>query len=381
MTKISYIAGIGADESAQRASFVPKQPFIPYLSMTKGEMHLALMLEQAQILAGYYGTPKYKEAAQMLENQLYKGVHGGTPYLGAYDPSLVGVAKAISRASRENTPASKAGFYRDGGIGKGIHIGETIIDYDARGKICRREAEKANTKNERERRIRVCEQTWRIEKILNDGIENCGQYVAYGYLPKSNGLPQVANLKIYQQELAQNDISRVGKFDLSLTQQWLNVGMMRRNADTAKIAPYGWPETNTILMALPEEAQNEVLKLLGGAAFSRVRSGTLSRAQIGAKIAEIIRKYKGESAVGEPISATIAIIAGITALIGAINSFAKTIKNEQVDAFAQVNGFGSRPFGPEDGDWDGSGLPQQQSSNLWPLLIGGGALLAYTLTK
>lgn len=382
MTKVTYIAGIGQDESAQRAEGIKPAPFIPYLSLTKGEMKLALMKEQAQILAGFYGDPKYKQAEAMLDNALYRGVHGHTPYMGAYDPALTGVVKFINAARREMQPASKAMFFgRPGGIGKGIHIGDPIIDYDARGKACRAEANKANTKNERERRGRECERIWRIEKILNDGIENCGQYLANGFLPKNNGLPQLANIKISNQELAQADISRVGKFDLALTQQWLNTGMMRKNAEVAKIKPYGYVDTNAILMELPEAGQKEVIQLL-----QKTRAGT-SGAQVGAKIAAIVRKYKAPG-VGEPITVTIAIITAVTALIGAISKMASAIKNEQVDAFAQVNGFGSRPFGPEEGDWDLDGIPDSldpppttAGSDNTPLLIGAGLVGAYLLLK
>lgn len=383
MTKITYIAGIGQDESAHRAQGIPPQPFIPYLSLTKGEMKLALLKEQASILAGFYGDPKYKQAEAMLDNALYRGLHGHTPYMGAYDPALTPMVKVINAARRETRPASKAMFFgRPQGIGKGIHIGDPIIDYDARGKLCRAEANKANTKNERERRGRECEQTWRIEKILNDGIEKSGQYLAYGFLPKNNSLPQNANLKIYNQELAQGDIARVGKFDLGLTQAWLNTGMMRNNAEVAKIKPYGWVDTNAILMALPEAGQKEVIL-----ALQKARPGT-SKSQLGATIAAIIRKYKGVG-IGEPITVTIAVITAVTALIGAISKFAQSIKNEQVDAFAQVNGFGSRPFGPEAGDWDGDGITNDKDptpgtapgEGIDPLLIGAGLVGAYLLLK
>lgn len=382
MTKISYIAGIGQDEYAQRAASIPPQPFIPYLSLTKGEMQLALLKEQASILAGFYGSPKYKQAEEMLDNALYNGVHGSTPYMGAYDPALTSLVKTINAARRETQPASKAMFFgRPQGIGKGIHIGDPIIDYDARGKLCRTEANKANTKNERKRRVRECEQTWRIEKILNEGIENCGQYVAYGWLPRNNGLPALALYKLQDQLKAQQDISRVGKFDLVLTRQWLNVGMMRRNADTAKIQPYGWTNTNAILTMLPEAGQQEIIALFDATVNTpRWRGGVgNAEAQVGAKLASIIQKY-AQSGVGEPISATLAIVGAITALIKAISEFAKALKVEEQDAFAQVNGFGSRAFGPESGDWNDP-TPATASGNVNPLLIGAGLVGAYLLLR
>lgn len=382
MTKISEIHGIGIspDEYAGRGRMVSgKAPFLPYLSMTQGEMQLALLQQEAAILAQYYGGKTLNSAKSILENTLYNGVHAQPLYYGAYDANLRTLIKSIERAKRNTRPASRAAFFRPGGVGRGIHIGDVIIDYDARGKQCLQWAESANHKAERDRRKRVCEQTWRIEKILNDGIENCGQYLAYGFLPKNNGLPQNANLKIYNQELAQNDISRVGKFDIALTQQWLNVGMMRRNADTARIKPYGWVDTNAILMTLPEAGQKEIIQLL-----QKSRPGSDS-GNVGAKIAAIVRKYKAP-AVGNPALA-LAIVGAITALIKLIDTFAKNAKNEQIDAFAQVNGFGTRPFGPESGDWDGDGIPDEidppptttaGSGNTMLLLAGAAALLLLT---
>lgn len=378
MTKISYMAGIGQDEYAQRAEGIKPAPFIPYLSLTKGEMQLALMKEQAQILAGFYGDPKFKQAEAMLDNALYRGVHGATPYMGAYDPALTGVVKAINAARRNTRPASSDGLPREGGYMRGIHIGEQVIPVEQRRFECLKAAG-ADIKKALE-----CSRRFSIEKILNDGMENCGQYLAYGYLPKNNNLPQVANLKVYNQELAQSDISRVGKFDLALTQQWLNVGMMRKNAEVAKINPYGWVETNAILMALPEAGQKEVAQVLNSASS---KWSANSQAAVGNQLAAIVRKYKAPG-VGEPLTVTIAVITAITALIGAVSQFAKNIKAEKMDAFAQVNGFGARPFGPEEGDWDGDGIPNNEDTTpkgegglSTPLLIGGGLLAAYLLTK
>lgn len=382
MTKISYIAG---PESAQRAAEVKPAPFIPYLSLTKGEMTLALMQEQASLLANYYGSAKYRDAESMLQNSLYRGIHGATPYLGAYNPELRGLAKVINQARRETAPASKAAFFRPQGVVNGVHVGEPIIDYDARGKECQK-IMRAKSKSEKDYQnlVKECEQTWRIEKILNDGIENCGQYLAYGYLPGKgiNALPPVAVLKIKTQEVAQQDIARVGKFDLGLTQQWLNVGMMRKNVEVAKVQPYGWTETNAILTDLPPEGQKELLNLL-----QKSRGGTLSQTEIGQRVAAIVKKYKGVKGIGlAPVA--IAIIGAVTALIGAITEFAKEAKAEQNDAFSQVNGFGTRGIGPEEGDWDADGIPNNQdttpkgeSAGVSPLLLVGGAAALYLLAK
>lgn len=380
MTRISTIHGIPDDENAGRALTLSPKPFIPYLSLTKGEMQLALLQEQATILAEYYGAKEYGEAAKMIDNALNAGVHNRVKFIGAVPDYLQNVAYMIRQAERNTQPASRAAFYRPGGIGKGVHIGAPIIDYDARGKACLKWAETGGTNAERKRRQKVCEQTWRIEKILNDGMENCGQYLAYGYLAGSNALPPLALYKIQDGIKAQEDISRVGKFDIGLTRQWLNVGMMRRNADTAKIKPYGFSETNAILMALPEAGQQEVIALLKSLKDKAAKMGgaiPLTPSQVGNQIAQIVRKYK-QPKVGEPVTVTLAIIAGITALIGAIAKMASAIKGEQVDAFSQVNGFGTREFGPMEGDWNMDGIPDTTGggmNNTTLLILAAGAAL------
>ena len=387
MTKVTYIAG---PEAAQRAGELKPKAFIPYLDMTKGEMSLALMQEQAGILAAYYGNAKYREAETMLQNALYRGIHGATPYLGAYNPELRRLAVVIDQARRQTQPASAAGFYRPS-IGKGIHIGAPIVDYDARGNACKAKAY-STSKNDKDlqAKIKLCEATWRVEKILNDGIENCGQYLAYGYLPASgiNGLPQVAAYKILQQTAGQQDIGRVGKFGLELTQQWLNVGMMRRNADTAKIEPYGWSETNAILTSLPEAGQKELLSLFAKIKDKKgkILGGTkMTEAEVGRQLAAIVKKYRGVNGIGViPVAAAVAIIGAVTALVGAIAGFAKSLKAEENDAFAQVNGFGSRSLGPNEGDWDGDGIPDDQKDTglgIDPIWLVGGAAAAYLLLK
>jgi len=387
MTKVTYIAGT---EAVQRAGELKPKAFIPYLDLTKGEMQLALMQEQAGILAAYYGNPKYREAETMIQNALYRGIHGATPYLGAYAPELRRLAVVIDQARRQTQPASAAGFYRPS-IGQGIHIGAPVVDYDARGNACKAKAY-STAKNDKDlkAKIALCEATWRVEKILNDGIENCGQYLAYGYLPASgiNGLPSVATYKILQQTAGQQDIGRVGKFGLELTQQWLNVGMMRRNADTAKIEPYGWSETNTILTTLPEAGQKELLALLAKVKDKKgkiVGGPRLTEAEVGRQLAAIVRKYQGANGIGVlPVAAAVAIIGAVTALVGAIAGFAKSLKAEENDAFAQVNGFGTRSLGPAEGDWDGDGLPDNQpgtGTGIDPLWLVGGAAAAYLLLK
>jgi hypothetical protein len=377
MTKISYIAGVGASESAQRAQGIKPAAFVPYLSLTRGEMALSLMLEQAKILAGYYGTPKYKEAATMLENALTNGVHGTTPHFGALGPDLYGVARAINQARRQSAPASGAGFSRIGQIRKGVNIGE-IIPLDKRLSDCQKAViAKKLPISKQTAALADCERAFKIESILNEGLESNGQYLAYGFLPNQgiNGLPNKAADKIQDQLLAMQSLANVGKFNLELLAQWLNVGLMRSNVEVAKIEPYGWAATNSYLTMMPEAGVQAFQQL-----FSSAQKWTDTK-MLGNKMTAIVNQYQIGS---DFIEIGKAILQAIKWLFGKISEFAKKLKAEQDQAFAAVKGFGLLSFGPEDGDWDKYKDPEPnitptESGISTPLLLGGAALAFFAL--
>lgn len=374
MTEISYIAGIGAKESEQRAAGVPKAAFVPYLDLTKGEMSLSLMLQQAQILAGYYGGKKYTDAATMLKNALNNGVHGSTPYFGALEPELYGIARAINEASRQTAPASGAGFTRMGKIGAGI--GE-IIPLEQRRADCiksRMAAGVPKTIAESQ-----CQTAFDTEKILNDGLEKCGQYLAYGFLPNSgiNALPNKAADKIQDQLKAIQSVALVGRFSESILAQWLNVGMMRNNAEVAKIEPYGWIPTNAYLTTMPQPGIDQFQALFNSA------SKWDTTTALGRKMTAIVLEYKKPGVGLLPAAVAAAIWTAIAALIPAISAFLLALLAKQTDALAVSKSFGTRAFGPEDGDWDNDGIPdsQQQDTGISPLLLLGGAAAIYAIAK
>ncbi len=394
MTKIAYIAGtvptkkkgknaVSPDEVKQRAAEVSTAAaYVPYNSLTTGEMHLALMLQQAQILNEFYRQPQYAEAVTILENALYKGIHGiGAAYTGAADtPTLRSVAQAINTARRQTAPASGGAILGRSAL-NGVHIGEPIIPYEKRLAECQA---KAVTPGDKAR----CIQRMELEKILNNGMEKSGLYLSYGFLPNSSNYPGVATVKVSNGAIAQQEIARAGELSADLVQQWLNVGMMRSNAAVAKLQPYGWVDTNALLMSLPEAGVLEIQKVLdkyGSLKKQKIGGADIAalKRQIAGEIVSIIRKYRQPS-VGEFITAAVAIIGAITALLGSVSEFAKQLRVQKQDAFAAARGFGTAAFGPEQGDWDGDGIPDSSGplgSIPTPLLIGGGVLAAWYLMK
>jgi len=423
MTKISYIHGPAApdapkgkrrkdpvhnvplDETRQRAAEVPGQgAYIPFNSLTKGEMHLSLMLQQAKILNDYYRQPQYAEAVTTLQNALYGGIHGvGKAYIGAADTStMLSVARAINAARRETQPAVKSGIIaRPGGLMNGVHVGEIIPLEERRAQCLASQyttlgVDKASGQNKRvlqDIAAAHCQSIFEVEQILNSGLESSGLYLAYGYVPNSNRYPGIAVGKVKDQLIAQQELARVGGFSFDLLQQWLNVGMMRSNSTVAKLEPYDWVQTNSFLIGLSDAAAKEIQAILakyvtlrktlkmGGADMNTVN------AQISKEISDVILKYR-QPGIGQAADVATVIFNAIRGLIRFISQFADELRKKKTDALAAARGFGTPGFGPEDGDWTGGGQTNPPNGTTQtgsgsdlstPLLIGGAAVAAYLL--
>ena len=193
MTRISTIHGIGQDEFAGRAAEVTGQSYIPYLSLTKGEMELYLAAQKAKILAQWYGNaaPQYRDAEKMIYNALNTGVHGGIKFIGVVPDHLQNVAAMIKKAESQRQPASRALFYRPGGIVRGI--GE-IIPLQQRRAQCLKYANEAEG-NEFWRRLKKCNEIVVIEKILNASLEKSSHHVIYKQMPSGYLVPHMGAIK------------------------------------------------------------------------------------------------------------------------------------------------------------------------------------------
>lgn len=381
MPKISYIAGDISRNEQSRPETLPAQMPVNYLALTRGEMQLQLMLEQAKILAGYYGDPEMKKAVSMLTGALGQGIHGmGPQHIGAASDLVRKVAKSIDMARKDIRPASRYAV-PDGRNPQETGIGETIIPYEDRLKQCI-EAAKGKKGFDAANALVACKRQFDIEKILNDGLENCGQYLAYGFLPNSNRMPNIAGAKIRDQRIAIEGLAQVGGFGTDLCAQWLNVGMMRKNVEVAKVQPLDWIGTNSRLTLITEKGQNEFSEFLQSKAAK-----TLSAVQQGARLAQIIRDNQ-RTGIGDPISIGFAILSAIFSLIKGISEFLQRLRAKVVTALQAAKGFGSETFGPQEGDYqdptpqDPNGPPLQTTgSNTGLILLGGAAAALLLLNK
>lgn len=379
MPKISYIAGDTSRNAPEQSAALPAQMPVNYLSLTRGEMQLQLMLEQAKILAAYYGDPEMKKAVSMLTGALGQGIHGmGAQHIGAASDLVRKVAKSIDMARKDIRPASRYAV-PDGRNPQETGIGETIIPYEDRLKQCI-EAAKGKKGFNAANALVACKRQFDIEKILNDGLENCGQYLAYGYLPNSNRMPQLAAAKIRDQRIAIESIAQVGGFSTDLCAQWLNVGMMRKNVEVAKVAPLDWIQTNSRLTLISDKGQSEF------AAFLQSKQAkTLTASQQGARLAQIIRDNQ-RAGVGDPLTVGFLILSAIGTLLKKITDFLLALRAKTITALQAAKGFGSATFGPQDGDYNYEDpTPQDptapKSNDNTALYLLGGAVAAYALLK
>lgn len=353
MTRISTIHGIPPDEYAERGAMVQPSGYIPYLSLTQGEMELFLAMQRNKILAQWYGVdaPQYQQAVTMLQNALYQDIRNGVHFVGAIPDNLQNVARLINRAQRQNAPVSNTPFFR---ASKMAGIGASPIDFKARFEACMKHAENANSKAEADRRRRVCLTMARVEKILNDGIENSAHHMLYKSIPADFTIPSRVDTKRILHQTGVEGMAIVAKMSAHYMYQWVENGVIGKNA-SGGVGPYSSPVTS---FALSPDADALVAKYEKNLPLN---------------------KKKGKIQGIHGFAAAVPII---VALVGAAASAAATIlkalRSEEAYAMSEARGFGTTAWGGNPNDWIlASGNQPVNSSNntLFILGIGLAAIL------
>lgn len=341
MTKISYIHGIPQNEWSDRGGEVPAQSYLNYSGMTSGEMKLALLQEQLAMLAAFYPENKeFQQGKSMLENALYRGIHGAPPAFGILSPGLQKVAGAINQARRNNRPANGVAIVqrestRMGGIGNPL-----VPMQDCQPLI--EEWYVTNNMATLEK-YKLCNEANKYVPTLNQHLEKGSYHLLYEFTTPQQGAEYnaVATKRVLHKAgtTTMHNITKVEQENLRL---WMRNGVMRSN--TAKgIAPLQ-PEQS--IAALKENA--------------------------------------GKGVGIDPLT-LLAIIGAIAAAIAEISKMVANIKatSKNQYAFQEVQGIGTGPFGPEGEDWylpPGTVPPGTTESTglsdlAIPLAIGAGALL------
>jgi len=384
--------GIPKDEVRQRSQQVRGTSFVPYLSMTNGEMQVDLLKQQAQMLYQYTGDKRYAEMVTMADNALYSGIHNRRPFVGVVKDEVQFMARAITQASKSTRPAGsifieQPGVSRPKGLASGIHIGDDIVPKDSQFDNCTKYAlnkvanevpkwklpfpalwGSAVIKKWKEAKA-YCESRQKIQTLLNQGITLFGHHTVYGYLKTTNAFPNLVATKSILQATGQEDCARVAGSTVPTMKLWLDTAIMRKNAEN-NLGPQPQSWTNPVWAGLPEagvkEWQNlEVKKRLPGANTAAVTAEQIA----------LVKKY-GQPNIGAIDPATLAALKTIfLAIVAAAPAIINAIKGQQYDAFASARGFGSESFGPQAGDWNYNGIPddQEQDTGSNKLLLFGAA--------
>jgi hypothetical protein len=364
MTRISTIHGIPFNEYADRSANVAAKDYFPYLSMTKGEMELALLRQRAQMYAGFYPEyPVYRQAVAMLDKALKDG-DTGVNYIGAVPDDLQGLAATIQTAAKKRQPASRAGFQPSAKVGSIIPVQQRYDEcYKAEIERLRAQdpfgyATPAGRQKQENFAKAKCGQAFTIETILNNGIEKCGHHLLYKSLPRNYAVPQDVSTKRILHGTGVEGMALVGDIDTDLMYLWVENGILLKNTEQ-KIGPLNSTYTSMYLAPDPEQALNQYKAWLQGQPVgkqAKIKAGGIGKIGI------------------DPITAGV-IIAIVGALTAAFDML-KEMRKQKAYAMVQAQGFGTQAFSANQGDW--MGAPSANNDNL--LLIGGAAAALYLLS-
>lgn len=347
MTRISEVHGIstirrtsiGSDEFADRGKQVAPVSYVPYLSLSVGEMRLQLAAQRAKILSQYYGkdAPEYAQAYNLLENALTAGVHGGAYFRGPIPDALQNTARLIRQAQYQTAPASGTFFGRTSlmnGIG-------AIIPAEQRKLECLKAA-KGNPG-----KLAQCNHRFTIEQIMNTYLEPASPHMLYLKMFEY-GVPQAVVTRAILHKNAVAGMANVGKIsDTSLMAEWVETGILAANTKGG-VGPVGSQTAAFYLAPDPEK----YLKQFG---INGPHIGFL-----------------------DPTIAA-ALVSLLVSAIGLASKWLADLQKVDFRALAGVQGFGTGPFSASKENWQVG--PQNELSTgidttTLLLLAVGGYLLA-----
>ena len=378
MPQIEYVHG---NELPQRGKEVKgKMPFIPYTEMTAGEVHLALLEQQARVYAqAFPENPEYKQAVSMLENALYSGVHGSHHFIGSISKELQPIARAISKAQKNIRWATGSNFGPARKLVQGAKIGEGLVESVINENDCEDYATRvtndfyssnlskaewkalqtwlpfgAGDKKKRWLSNRAeCQVQKEIERIYNEKLENASHHVLYHQF-RSNFKPIQDTRVDFKRVLhvaGTEALANAGRMQPGLMSVWVETGILRTNA-AGGVGPVG-----SVPASFDLSPENEQLLA--------IYQGT----------------QKKKDKIGEPVTAA-AVVALVTAALTVAGQIVAAVQQKRAGAFAAVQGFGTSAFSAETSDWaniDAENIPTNNTdlNKILPLLlIAGGVAIA-----
>jgi hypothetical protein len=375
-TGIYEIHAVPSNELPDRGREISQERiYIPYNTLTTGEMKLALLLEQANMYARAYPENKeYGLAANMLYQALSKGVSAGVNFVGAlYNPVLQQVANEISKASRQTKSASKAGLFGRTSLTEGVKgIGEVEFKFNF-DHDCVQYATAATNRDLKENKswqwyehnlndsmLRryyreqkgLCKVRIDIEKIVNDRITNASHHVLYHALDEA--YPAIKNTTVVTKLLLQlggvAGLANATQTDSSLMSIWSETSIMRKNS-LAGVGTIGSVPSSFYLS--PDQGAFN-------ASYDKWKS---------TKVYDNPKKDK----IGS-VAAVTALVTAIAAAVKAAADFQRSLNEKKAGAMGSALNYGTPALQSKDTDF--GGITSTDSNNN-TLLIGGAALAAY----
>lgn len=406
MTKISYIHGpVPVNEYSDRAAEVKPAAYFNPLVMTEGGAYLTLMRDQVKVLSEYYPENKtYRKGLSLIDNQLYRGIHGPTIYMGSVEPQLYPVARAIDVYKAQRQPATMPRFRP--GVGAASWQDESMIGVEIKqldqfalwwiqqdrvwltsfhkGKapsvnsvLSIIDAMKHGAPVGKEFITHYNEFVQKYDSIkyiidlYNNTLEKFAHHPLYNFLPQNNDYPSSVVMKNIWHSAGVQACANTGEFSVSNMSLWTRNSILRANiaGNVGAISP---EQTAFVLSGLPD---SEFGAFLGAKGPNRGRPG-----------ADKADKMNGASIGILPV-----VLAGIIALIGTAIAAAAQMytaaQQRKAAAFAGVQGWGTQAYSANEADWKGYGPPPggppatAEAGTNWPLIIGGGAAAAWLLTS
>lgn len=406
MTKISYIHGpIPTDEIPDRAREVQPAPYFNPLVMTEGGAYLTLMRDQVKVLSQYYPeNPTYRKGLSLIDNALHKGIHGPMPYLGALEPSLYPIARAIDVFKTRRQPATRPQMPRVGAaswqdesmvagplpeLTQAFAVWWFLQDRAYLTSIGVKDAQKLKTTLESLKGVpplvpkTTFEKKWVeyarkyenlkfVTDLYNEKLEKFAHHPLYNFLPQSSSdYPAAVVMKNILHSSGLQGMANQGDFSTDNMSLWTRNSILRANI-AGNVGAMSPERSIFELTQLPESELKTFLNVRTSTTPGSQRPGATVKGHIGAV----------------PLLALIPLIA---AAIGAAQQIVVAIVNSktQQNALASVEGWGTEAYAAGKDDWrnyklspDGTLPPATtESATNWPLIIGGGGLAAWLLTS
>ena len=383
MTVIRSIHGIPQNELSNRGQRAGKNAlYIPYLTMTKGEMLISLLADEAAIYAAAYPEfPAYQQAEKMYYDALAAGVSNGVNFVGAlYDPILQTAAKNISSASKSRNPVSGGSFIGRQTLGTGVKIWLPPLYTNDFDHDCVQYATKAanlkfgrdknwqfwkngfpppEQKNFWKQQLSICQTKVAIEKIMNDSMVDSSHHLLYKSI--SGKFSPVLGTQVLTKKnfhlAGIGGLSLVSEIGEGLMSDWVEAGLLRKNAFSG-VGVFGSVSSSLSLAPDPVKMAQDYNDFL-----IKTNGQTSAIQGIGFVAA---------------VTALAALVTAIGAAIGNAAKFKNNLAEKQANALATANGFGTSAYKSETADFLQAGTT---SSNSNGLLIGGAILAALLLTK